>query len=141
LAEDYAVALEIEPSSQVEEAIHDGLRSFNRAFVEPYPRERFAVTLRAAGETIVGGLVGSVNCQWLFIDWLWVRTDLRSRGFGSAILARAEDEARRLECTGVCLDTMDWQARPFYERHGYTAFGELADAPARHTRYFMKKRL
>ena len=39
------------------------------------------------------------------------------------------------------LDTYDFQARPFYERHGYEMFAELDDLPGGHRRWFMRKRL
>ena len=39
------------------------------------------------------------------------------------------------------LDTYDFQARPFYERHGYAVFGELDGFPNGHRRWFMRKRL
>jgi len=40
-----------------------------------------------------------------------------------------------------CIDTMDFQALPFYERHGYSVFGVLDDMPRGHQRFFLKKAL
>jgi hypothetical protein len=39
------------------------------------------------------------------------------------------------------LETYSFQARPFYERHGYTVFGVLDNHPIGHQRYFMQKAL
>lgn len=39
------------------------------------------------------------------------------------------------------LDTFDFQARPFYERHGYEVFGTLDDYPPGHSRFFLRKDL
>jgi len=39
------------------------------------------------------------------------------------------------------VDTHEFQARPFYERLGYTCFGELNDYPKGFRRFFMWKRL
>jgi hypothetical protein len=52
----------------------------------------------------------------------------------------AEDEARALGCVGVWLDTFSFQARGFYERHGYEVFGTLDEFPAPHQRFFLRKR-
>jgi hypothetical protein len=41
----------------------------------------------------------------------------------------------------VNLDTMSFQSRPFYEKHGYQVFGVLEDHPLGHNRYFMRKLL
>jgi hypothetical protein len=39
------------------------------------------------------------------------------------------------------VETADWQARPFYEKLGYTVFATLDNCPEGHTRYFLKKDL
>lgn len=56
-------------------------------------------------------------------------------------MLRAEDEGRLRGCIGVYLDTFDFQARPFYEKLGFTVFGTLEDYPPGHRRFFLKKRL
>ena len=37
--------------------------------------------------------------------------------------------------------TGDLNALPFYQKRGYTIFGELPDMPPGHTQYFMRKKL
>ena len=49
-------------------------------------------------------------------------------------------EALSQGCHSVWLDTFEFQARGFYERLGYTCFGELKNYPAG-SRLFMSKRL
>lgn len=41
----------------------------------------------------------------------------------------------------VYLDTLDFQARPFYEREGYVVFGVQEDYPPGHQRFYMRKEL
>ena len=77
----------------------------------------------------------------LFIDLFWLAPGYRRRGLGSRLLRAAEAEARRRGCRMAWLDTYDFQARPFYERHGYAVFGELDGLPDGHRRWFMRKRL
>jgi hypothetical protein len=52
----------------------------------------------------------------------------------------AEAVAIERGCIGVWLDTFAFQARPFYERLGYSVFGELRDHPRNSARYFLMKR-
>ena len=52
-----------------------------------------------------------------------------------------ESVAVRRGCTHAHLDTFSYQARPFYERRGYSVFGTLDDYPPGHQRFFMAKRL
>jgi len=38
-------------------------------------------------------------------------------------------------------DSQDFQALPFYQKHGYTVFGVLENMPIGYTRYSMQKEL
>ena len=57
------------------------------------------------------------------------------------ILVLAEDEARRRGCTAAFVYTVTFQAPEFYERHGYSRFGEIACPPDGATRIFLSKAL
>jgi GNAT superfamily N-acetyltransferase len=78
---------------------------------------------------------------WLMIDGLWVAPDLRGRGLGSRLLDSAETLAVRRGCSSAWLGTFDFQARPFYERHGYVVFAELPGFPMGHTHFHLRKDL
>ena len=90
---------------------------------------------------VVGGVIAHVFGGWVYISLLWVDESLRNRGYGTALLDRMEREAARLGCGHAHLDTYSFEARPFYERHGYEVFGTLEDYPSGHRKYFLKKTL
>jgi GNAT superfamily N-acetyltransferase len=75
------------------------------------------------------------------LHYLFLPEDLRGAGLGSSLLRRLEAEARARGCLGVWLDTLSFQARPFYEKHGYALFGSIQDHPPGHARHFLFKRL
>jgi GNAT superfamily N-acetyltransferase len=66
------------------------------------------------------------------LDELYVVPDLRSRGIGTALLAGARAEAKRrgAELMEINVDSLDTDARRFYERHGFSCAepdtGEIA---------------
>jgi GNAT superfamily N-acetyltransferase len=62
-------------------------------------------------------------------------------GLGSRLMADAEQEALRRGCDSAHLMTGSFNALPFYQKRGYTIFGELSDMPPGHTQYFMCKKL
>ena len=103
-------------------------------------RELF-LTLRDDDGAVLGGLYGRSGRGWLFIELLGLPDALRHQRLGSDLMARAEAEARARGCIGVYIDTFSFQARPFYEKHGYTVFAEIADYPPGHSRFFLSKRL
>ena len=135
-------AFKIVPSDEPEWGIiGGGIREFNVQQTGDGRHERFCYVLRDSGQEIVGGVIAEIYWEWLYLDLLWVREDLRGRGFGRQLLIVAEDEARKKGAKNVFLDTFSFQAPKFYERHGYEVFGELEEFPPGHRRYYFRKRL
>jgi len=132
-----AVESPADPASTT--AVFDGLKSFNARHAMGGERARFNVVLRDDGNAVVGGCVCEVRWHWLYVDLLWVADAYRGHGHGSHLLAEAETEARRRGCTKAHLDTVSFQARPFYEKLGWSLFGTLDDHPPGHARYFLQK--
>lgn len=131
-----------EPNARDVAIVRHGLREASEAASGvPQGFWPLALILRDDAGEVAGGAVGVAFWNWLFIDMLWIRPELRGQGWGARLLADAEAEARQRHCTGVWLDTFSFQARPFYEARGYEVFGEIAEHPAGHTRYFLKKKL
>jgi GNAT superfamily N-acetyltransferase len=89
----------------------------------------------------VGGLTGETLLDWLFVDLIHVPEELRGQGHGTALMREAERFARERGCVGVWLDTFSFQARPFYEKLGYTVFGTIEGHPVGGQRYFLQRRL
>jgi ribosomal protein S18 acetylase RimI-like enzyme len=65
---------------------------------------------------------------------------MRGQGLGTKLLAQAEAVAREHKCVGIYLDTFSFQARGFYEKHGYGLFGTLENYPDDEKRFFLSKR-
>lgn len=121
--------------------VRAGLMAYNEAAVGVADVRQLAWYLRDAAGTLRGGLVGYSAWHWLMIDLLWVDAAARGQGYGRALLAQAECAAREAGCVAVRLDTYEFQARPFYEHHGYEVYGVLEGYPANTRTYYMKKAL
>jgi GNAT superfamily N-acetyltransferase len=130
---------EPQASSEDTAIIRDGLARFNVAATQHTYYSPLAILLRDDRDAVLGGALGDVWGGWLDLTFLWVAEPLRGQGYGEQLLRAAEDEARAVGCEGIFLETMGFQARPFYERYGYEVFAELPDRPAGYTSYFMKK--
>lgn len=91
--------------------------------------------------SLLGGAIGVVYWDWLSLDLMWVREDLRGQGIGRSLLAQIEAEARQQGAKHAHLDTFSFQAPGFYQKHGYEVFGELAEFPAGFQRFYMTKDL
>jgi GNAT superfamily N-acetyltransferase len=99
------------------------------------------VFIRDREERVVGGAIGQVSGGWLYVSLLWVEESLRNKGNGTRLLKMIENEAVKLGCEYAHLDTYSFEARPFYEKHGYTLFATLDNYPEGHSKHFLKKAL
>ena len=132
---------DLAPSPEDVAAVRAGLMAFNDSKAGPVQLQRIGLYLRDTQSVIRGGLVGFLAWKWLSVDLLWVDESLRGRGYGSAILDRAEQVAREAGCVAVKLDTYEFQARPFYEKRGYVVFGVLEGYPSDTRTYYLQKAL
>jgi ribosomal protein S18 acetylase RimI-like enzyme len=121
--------------------IGHGLQDYNTRHAGDTNFKRLCFALYSPDGTIEGGLFGSTYWDWLYIDLLWVKDELRGSGHGQSLLELAEEEARRRGVKHAYLDTFSFQAPGFYKKYGYRVFGELQDFPPGHTRYFLTKDL
>ena len=134
--------VEEQPDPDDEAAVRQGLVDYNRLHTgvdEDY--RRLAIFVRDEHGKVAGGLLGVTYWGWLYVDILWLSEEYRRGGYGSRLLEAAEAEAIRRGCRAAHLDTMSFQALPFYLKHGYTVWSELHDVPPGHTRHFLQKRL
>ena len=118
-------------SPATEEEIQSGeigrrLREFNYTYVGEYPATGYiGLNAREADGSLVGGIRAIVAFYWLRVEVLWVDEAARGRGIGSRLLAEAERLAREMGAGNAALETFEWQAPRFYQKHGYEEVARL----------------
>ncbi|HJU67545.1 MAG TPA: GNAT family N-acetyltransferase [Gemmatimonadaceae bacterium] len=136
---DVRVELEERPRADDARVVTEGLLEFNRAVIGDPNEVELAVFVRDAEGRVIGGLLGHVRWQWVYVAKLWLPDVLRGRGVGTRVMAAVEDYARRHECLGIYLDTFEYQALPFYEKLGYVQFGVLEGYPPGYRQFHLVK--
>jgi GNAT superfamily N-acetyltransferase len=131
-----------DPAPDVKAGIYAALISFNAEMRNFAPEEPdFAIAIRdPETKEVTGGLYGVDGYGWAFVKLLIVPEPYRGMGLGTRLIEEAEAIARARGYIGVWLDTFEFQARPFYEKLGYTLFGELEGGSGAIPRYFLKKK-
>ena len=141
MKEDYQIVSVEKPEENAWGIIGRSLGNYNQQQVGDDKFQRLCFALQTPEEEIVGGVLGEVYWNWLHVDLLWVKDELRGKGYGQRLLDLLEEEARKLGAKNAYLDTFSFQAPDFYKKQGYQIFGELQEFPTGHQRYFLTKQL
>lgn len=80
----------------------------------------FSVFIKDQKQNVLGGISGTSFYGSLYIDSLWIAPSLRHQGWGTKLMQEAEKIGRECSANFVTLNTMDWEALPFYQKLGYS---------------------
>ena len=127
--------------SQKSQIIGDLIRSYNRSKREVAESEPLNLYVEDEHGEIMAGLVAETFGNWLDIEYLFVKEDLRGQGIGSKLLQQAESEAKNRNCRYVFVNTYQFQAPAFYKKQGYKKVFTLKDYPYTGQRHYYQKDL
>lgn len=100
-----------------------------------------AIFVRDSLGAIIAGLTAYTWGGTLRILVLWVHENWQRHGYGTQLLAAAEQEALARGCEQAVVDTHSFQAPQFYPKCGYTVCGVIADFPVGYQEIVFQKRL
>ena len=127
--------------SQKSQIIGDLIRSYNRSKREVAESELLNLYVEDEHGEIMAGLVAETFGNWLEIEYLFVKEDLRGQGIGSQLLQQAESEAKKRNCRFAFVNTYQFQAPAFYQKHGYKEVFTMKDYPYTGQRHYYQKDL
>ena len=125
--------------SQKSQIIGDLIRSYNRSKREAAESEPLNIYVEDDSGELMAGLVAETFGNWLEIEYLFVKEDLRGQGIGSQLLQRAESESKKRNCRFAFVNTYQFQAPDFYQKHGYKEVFTLKDYPYTGQRHYYQK--
>jgi GNAT superfamily N-acetyltransferase len=130
-----------EPEQALINFLDKKIADFNWAHWEVNERKPLAIQITDDQGGIIAGSSARTFGNWLLINTLWVDESLRGKKVGTRILAELEKAASERGCTLSMLDTLNFQAMPFYEKHGYQTKWVQEHYPKTGCKYFMVKEL
>lgn len=139
------IELTTTPTKEDAKTISEGIVNFNHATIkdlEPEDAEiKFSVFARDDDNQVIGGIRASAYWNTLHIELLWLSEATRGSGVGSEMVKQAEAFAVENGIEQCLVTTTSWQAKPFYEKNGYTLMATLPDYPKGQASHFLTKKL
>lgn len=126
-------------STEFADAVKQKIVEFNQVQWQGLSRKNIGLKLQNEEGKLLAGISGKTFGNWFLIDYLWVDDSLRQQKIGTRLLLAAEGQAKERGCRFVLLDTLDFQAKPFYERHGYKVQWIQQAYPESGSKFFMLK--
>lgn len=134
-----------EPKKEALKVLSKGIQKYNQGFI---PDEvvfeedcKFAVFAKDEDNKVLGGIRACAYWNYCIIELLWISEEARGMRIGSQLMLAAEQYARKKGFEYVRTETLSFQALPFYQKQGYTVFGELDDYPKGHKTFCLVKKL
>ena len=139
------ILVEREPAPEDAAALSQGIIAFNKEHVPDLEAVEDEVKFFVLSKDDEGELQGGLraSCYWntLHIELLWLDETARGTGVGAELMSRAEAFAVSHNCEKALVETTSWQAKPFYEKQGYTLVATLPDRPKGHASHYLTKSL
>jgi GNAT superfamily N-acetyltransferase len=130
-----------QPEQTLIDFLDNKIAEFNWARWEVNERKPLAIQIKNDDGSTVAGSSARTFGKWLLISTLWVSEELRGQAIGKKILLELENSAKARGCTHSMLDTLNFQAMPFYEKYGYKTQWIQENYPETGCKYFMVKAL
>ena len=103
-----------------EKVLFDGISAEAFQAKGLHPICPFSIFIKDQNQNVCGGISGTSFYGSLYVDSLWIDKMLRYQGWGTKLMWEAEKIGREQGARFVTVNTMDWEALPFYEKLGYS---------------------
>jgi ribosomal protein S18 acetylase RimI-like enzyme len=130
-------SIENSPDASDDKVIRNGIVDFNAQIIKE-KSSHFSVFAKD-GDQIIGGALIWEHSDALYIDVLWCNEQYRKQGIGTKIITMIDDLAKNKRLPKIFVDTYEFQAQAFYEKHGFYCIGTIPKYLKDYDRIFMRK--
>jgi ribosomal protein S18 acetylase RimI-like enzyme len=130
-------SIENTPDASDDKVIRNGIVDFNSKIIKE-KSSHFSLFAKD-GAQIIGGALIWEHSDALYIDVLWCNEQYRKLGIGAKIITMIDDVAKNKRLPKIFVDTYEFQAQAFYEKHGFYCIGTIPKYLKDYDRIFMRK--
>ena len=125
----------------LDHGLYEFNKSHNTNIINPSDKKDFGFEIFDKDE-LVGGVCGYIDSgNWLWVEYLYINEKCRGKDLGTELMGKIESFASENKCIGIHLYTWAWQARGFYEKHGFSCYGTLENHPLGSRAYYLGKQI
>jgi len=135
------IEIQQDPDKEFIDFLDQKIAEFNWKNWEVTERKPLAVQVKNDHGEVVAGASARTFGHWLLLNTLWVSEELRGQDIGREVLSMIEQAAIERGCDRCLLDTLNFQAMPFYKKYGYEVKWVQEEYPIVGCKYFMVKNL
>lgn len=141
MEEDRFIECQNDPHPEISDLLFEGIVE-EASDKKGMPRmERFGIFLKDFKGKVLGGATCLIYYGCLYTDLLWVEKGMRKKGAGQKIMQEAERIGKERKCSFATVNTMDWEALPFYQKLGYVIEFERTGYDKESKMYMLRKKL
>ncbi|SRR5579883_1814892 len=115
------------------------LKQYNESIIGIYEYKPFTIYLTNDENDVLGGIKGEILDKVCMVQIVWIHELERNKKHGTALFKKLESFAKENHCKIIQLDTAEFQAKPFYEKIGYSVVAILPENFKGYTTYIMRK--
>lgn len=130
-------SIENTPDAADDKVIRNGIVDFNSQIINE-KATHFSVFAKDNSQIIGGALIWE-HSDALYIDVLWCHEKYRKQGIGIKIITMITELAKNKRLPKIFVDTYEFQAQAFYEKHGFYCIGTIPKYLKDYDRIFMRK--
>ncbi len=130
-----------QPDQSLIDYFDQKISEFNWQNWEVSERKHLAVQIKDDQGEVIAGAVARTFGNWLLLKTLWVAEHQRGQNIGRQILQQIEKAGKARGCNICLLDTLNFQAMPFYKKQGYKVEWVQKNYPKTGCKYYMSKEL
>lgn len=130
-----------QPEQEFINFLDEKIAEYNWQRWEVNERKPLAIRMTDKQGNVIAGAAGRTFGDWFMLNTLWVDEQYRGRKVGEQLLAEIEAAAKERGCISCLLDTLNFQAMPFYQARGYQTQWVQEGYPKTGCKYYMTKSL
>lgn len=120
--------------------LRQGLINYNKPFLGEWSPVDFAISIEDENKNLIGGVSGYYADEYVIVQLACVDESYRKKGIGTILFKKLDDFTLSKKCKFIHLETMEFQAKDFYEKFGFSVVSTLPNWFNSYSLHIMRKK-